>query len=72
MSNNEPNDHNVQERGINALLDEIAECQRQNNVPVYVGEFNIFDFYDLWSILLRALKRKNVLVCIFKKNRLKI
>ena len=67
MSGNESSNRTVQAEGIKSLVEEVVKCQNENNVPVYVGEFNIFDFYDLWSDLLNSLKRENISVCALFK-----
>lgn len=67
MSGNESTNRTVQAEGIKSLVEEVVKCQHENNVPVYVGEFNIFDFYDLWSDLLNSLKRENISVCVLFK-----
>lgn len=62
MANSESSNRTVQAEGIESLIEEINACQKNNNVPVYIGEFNIFDFYDLWSSLLNSLNQENVSV----------
>ena len=59
-----PGNRTAQTEGIKSLLEDINECQQRNNVPVYIGEFHIFDFYDLWKSLLSAFNQKLVSVSL--------
>lgn len=48
-------DYNSQSNSINQWFADIASHQQSWNVPVFAGEFNLFDFTDLWEKYLSGL-----------------
>ncbi|QAA34430.1 cellulase family glycosylhydrolase [Clostridium manihotivorum] len=59
MSGNEPNDWNAQNGLIDSAIQELKDHQNSWNIPVYVGEFCVYDFDDLWEKFLGQLNSIN-------------
>ncbi|WP_438434673.1 cellulase family glycosylhydrolase [Gorillibacterium sp. sgz500922] len=53
-------DYNSQSNSINTWFADIVSHQQSWNVPVYVGEFTLFEFNDLWEKYLSGLNALNV------------
>ncbi|SMF38229.1 cellulase family glycosylhydrolase [Paenibacillus barengoltzii] len=60
MSGNEASDWNAQNRLVNTALQGLRDHQARWNVPVYVGEFCLFDFTDLWEKFLAGMNASNI------------
>ncbi|WP_083180124.1 cellulase family glycosylhydrolase [Paenibacillus yonginensis] len=53
-------DYNSQNNSINQWFADIASHQQSWNVPVFAGEFTLFEFNDLWEKYLSGLDALNV------------
>ncbi|CAM4440961.1 cellulase family glycosylhydrolase [Paenibacillus phoenicis] len=60
MAGNEASDWNVQNNLVNTALQGLRDHQARWNVPVYVGEFCLFDFTDLWEKFLAGMNASNI------------
>ncbi|GAA0137808.1 hypothetical protein YSY43_46490 [Paenibacillus sp. YSY-4.3] len=60
MAGSEASNWNAQNNLVNNALQGIREHQRNWNVPVFVGEFCLFDFNDLWEKFLAGMNESNV------------
>lgn len=59
MEGNQATDWGAQNSLVESSLQGVREHQQGWNVPIYVGEFNLFDFYDLWAKFLSGLNNLN-------------
>ena len=60
MGSGEASSWNAQNNLINSSIQGIRNHQSSWNVPVYVGEFCVFDFNDLWEKYLSSFNSLNV------------
>lgn len=60
MSGSEAGDWNVQNTRVDQWVQGVIEHQQRWNVPVYIGEFCLFDFLDIWEKALAAYNANNV------------
>lgn len=60
MAGSEASDWNAQNNLVNGALQGLRDHQAQWNVPVYVGEFCLFDFTDLWEKFLAGMNASNI------------
>lgn len=60
MSGSEAGDWNVQNTRVDQWVQGVVEHQQRWNVPVYIGEFCLFDFLDIWEKALSAYNANNI------------
>ncbi|MGG6313062.1 cellulase family glycosylhydrolase [Paenibacillus macerans] len=60
MAGSEASDWNAQNNLVNGALQGLRDHQRNWNVPMYVGEFCLFDFTDLWEKFLAGMNASNI------------
>ena len=60
MGSGEADSHEVQENLVKNKLRECREYADKWNVPVYVGEFNLFAFNDLWTDFIKGFQAEHI------------
>ncbi|GKU26523.1 cellulase family glycosylhydrolase [Clostridium folliculivorans] len=59
MANSQPTDWNAQNGLIDSAVQGMKDHQNSWNIPVYAGEFCVFDFDDLWEKFLSQMNSIN-------------